>query len=123
MVLGIRECGYQRKAFEFNIGYGFGDTSAASENMAFYDGVGCKLSQVLFHIPGDDYLKPWKFSSDDGRFEMDFRPVLDRAARTNALIIETDQHQVFGRMSGTVILDSGEKTGDQRYDVFCRRCT
>jgi len=105
------------KPFGFNIGYGFGDTSAASENMVFYDGVGHKLSQVLFHIPEDDYLKPWKFSSDDGRFEMDFRPVLDRAARTNALIIETDQHQVFGRMSGTVILDSGEKL--EIKDMMC----
>ena len=35
-----------------------------------------KLSQVTFHIPGDggratpDYMRPWTFTSDDGRFEM-----------------------------------------------------
>lgn len=97
------------KPFGFNIGYGFGDTSAASENMLFYDGVGHKLDDVTFHIPKDSYMEPWTFSSSDGRFEMDFVPVLDRAAKTNALIIESDQHQVFGRMSGTAVLDDGRE--------------
>ena len=95
------------KPFGFNIGYGFGDTSAASENILFYDGKAHKLDDVTFHIPKDDYMKPWKFTSSDGRFEMDFEPVLDRAAKTSALIIETDQHQVFGRMSGKAVLDDG----------------
>ena len=92
----------------FNIGYGFGDTSAASENMIIYDGTAHKLSKVSFNIPADSYTKPWTFTSDDGRFEMDFVPVIDRAARTNALIIESDQHQVFGRFTGKMVLDGGE---------------
>ena len=62
-------------------------------------------------------MKPWTFSSSDGRFEMDFIPVLDRAAHTSALIIETDQHQVFGRMSGTTVLDDGTKV--EIKDVLC----
>ena len=95
------------KPFGFNIGYGFGDTSAASENMLFYDGVGHKLDDVTFHIPADSYMKPWKFTSSDGRFEMDFVPVLDRAAKIDAKIIVSDQHQVFGRMSGRAVLDDG----------------
>ena len=93
--------------FGFNIGYGFGDTSAASENILFYDGKAHKLDDITFNIPKDSYMKPWTFTSSDGRFEMDFVPVLDRAARTAALIIETDQHQVFGKMSGKAILDDG----------------
>ncbi len=52
-------------------------------------------------------MKPWSFTSSDGRFEMEFVPVLDRAARTAALVIETDQHQVFGRMTGRAVLDDG----------------
>ena len=95
------------KPFGFNIGYGFGDTKAATENMLFYDGTCHKLDDVLFHIPEGDYMKPWKFTSSDGRFEMDFIPVLDRAAKTAVGIIETDQHQVFGRMSGRAVLDDG----------------
>lgn len=105
------------RPFGFNIGYGFGDTSAASENMLFYDGRAHKLDDVTFHIPEGDYMKPWTFSSSDGRFEMDFLPVLDRAAKTAAVIIETDQHQVFGRMSGKAVLDDG--TVIEVKDMMC----
>ena len=99
--------------FGFNIGYGFGDTSAATENMLFYGGRAHKLSAVTFHIPQsggkDDFLRPWRFSSDDGRFELDFRPVIDRAACTDFKLLKSNQHQVFGRFSGTVILDDGTR--------------
>ena len=95
--------------FGWNIGYGFGDTSAATENMLFYDGKAHKLSQVRFNIPGDekDFLSPWTFTSDDGRFEMDFVPVMDRASCTDLKLIKSDQHQVFGRFSGKAVLDDG----------------
>lgn len=95
------------KPFGFNIGYGFGDTSAATENILFYDGKGHKLDDVTFHIPEDDYMKPWTFTSSDGRFEMEFVPVLDRAASMSAFVVSTDQHQVFGKMSGRAVLDDG----------------
>lgn len=95
------------KPFGFNIGYGFGDTSAATENILFYDGKGHKLDDVTFHIPEDDYMKMWKITSSDGRFEMEFEPVLDRAASLSAILVSSDQHQVFGRMSGRAILDDG----------------
>jgi hypothetical protein len=95
------------KPFGFNIGYGFGDTSAASENAVFYDGVCHKLDQVRFHIPPDSFMKPWTFSSSDGRFEMDFVPLYDRIDRTNLGILSTLAHQVFGRFTGKVVLDDG----------------
>ena len=38
---------------------------------------------------------------------MDFVPVLDRAAKIDAKIILSDQHQVFGRMTGKAVLDNG----------------
>ncbi len=99
--------------FGFNIGYGFGDTSAASENMLFYKGKSHKLSQVLFNIPmkdgKEDYLSPWTFTSDDGRFEMDFIPVINRSALTDVKLIKSDQNQVFGRFTGTAVLDDGTK--------------
>ena len=99
--------------FGFNIGYGFGDTGAASENVLFYGGRIHKLSRVTFGIPvkdgKDDFMSPWTFTSDDGRFEMDFRPVMDRSANINLGILCSDQHQVFGRFSGTAVLDDGRK--------------
>ena len=99
--------------FGFNIGYGFGDTSAASENMIFYGGKAHKLSQVTFNIPikdgAEDYMSPWTFTSDDGRFEMDFIPIIDRAACTDVKVILSDQHQVFGRFTGKAVLDDGKE--------------
>ncbi|MBQ0018326.1 MAG: DUF2804 domain-containing protein [Clostridiales bacterium] len=106
--------------FGWNIGYGFGDTSAASENMLFYRGKAHKLSEVTFNIPmkrggvglgteldTEDYTKPWTFTSDDGRFEMDFVPVIDRASCTDVKLIKSDQHQVFGKFTGKAVLDDG----------------
>lgn len=99
--------------FGFNIGYGFGDTSKASENVLFYNNIAHKLSRVTFNIPlkdgKDDYLSPWTFTSDDGRFELSFKPIMDRASCTNVGIICSDQHQVFGLFTGDVILDDGKK--------------
>jgi len=105
------------KAFGFNIGYGFGNTSAATENILFYDGKAHKLDDVEFCIPESGYMDPWKFTSSDGRFEMDFIPVLDRAAKMDFKILVSDQHQVFGRMSGRAVLDDG--TEIRIKDVLC----
>lgn len=113
------------KKFGFNIGYGFGDTSAASENMLFFDGKAHKLSEVTFHIPQSnnqyDYLKKWTFTSSDGRFEMTFAPILDRSDYTSIGIISSDQHQVFGRFSGQAILDDGTKVNVNNLLGFAER--
>ncbi len=111
--------------FGFNIGCGFGDTSAASENVLFFNGKIHKLSQVTFGIPmrdgREDYLSPWTFSSDDGRFEMRFQPIMDRAAKTDLKLICSDQHQVFGRFSGTAVLDNGQKITVQNLTGFAEK--
>ena len=98
--------------FAFNIGYGFGNTSAATENMLFLNGKASKLHDVKFHIPKNennnyDYMKPWKFTSSDGRLDLTFTPLLDRNACLSVLILSTNQHQVFGKYSGSAILDDG----------------
>lgn len=118
------------KRFGFNIGYGFGD-NPATENIIFYDGVGHKLSRVSFNIPTKNktfvtrggccgteaglrvetadseelFMEKWTFTSDDGRFEMEFTPVLDRAANTDFVILGSNQHQVFGHYTGRAVLD------------------
>ena len=104
-------------AFGFNLGYGFGNTSAATENVIFYDGKAHKLDDVEFHIPDTSWTDPWRFTSSDGRFEADFLPVLDRAACLDFKLLVSDQHQVFGRMSGTAVLDDGSRI--EFKDVMC----
>lgn len=99
--------------FGYNIGYGFGDTSAASENMLFYNGKAHKLDQIKFNIPSkdknadneDDFMSPWTFTSSDNRFEMKFVPILDRYDNTDMKFLLSNQHQVFGRLYGKAVLD------------------
>lgn len=95
----------------FNLGYGFGDTSQASENMFFTDGIAHKLGKVTFDIPQrdgkDDFMKEWAIRDDEDRLFMRFKPIIDRCDRVNALVVSTNQHQVFGEFDGYVRLDDG----------------
>ncbi|MBI9104111.1 MAG: DUF2804 domain-containing protein [Spirochaetales bacterium] len=114
------------KPFGFNIGYGFGDTSAATENVIFYEGRAHKLEDIQFHIPGEPegserYMEPWKFSSSDGRFELDFFPVLDRFSETSLAILKSHQHQVFGNFSGRLILDDGTPLEIKAFHGFAEK--
>ncbi len=91
--------------FGFNFGYGFSDRSVASENAIIFNERIHKLGSVSFDIPPDDYLSEWHITSDDGRVDLLFSPVADRTSVTNLLLVKSDQHQVFGYFSGTLILD------------------
>lgn len=98
--------------FGFNLGYGFGNTSAATENMLFFNGKASKLCDVNFHIPKNEkkqyeYMKPWKITSSNHRLNLTFHPILDRNVHLSAIILSTNQHQVFGTFTGTAILDDG----------------
>ncbi len=93
----------------WNIGYGFSDRSYASENMIFYNGKCHKLDEITFHPDTSNYLKPWKFTSNDGRFEMVMEPLIDRNSKTNILVLKSIQHQVFGLFTGDLVLDDGKK--------------
>lgn len=113
--------------FGWNIGYGFGNTSAASENVLFYNGKVHKLSQIKFNIPDGPqgaetgFLDQWTFTSDDGRFEMKFSPVLDRAACMDFKILKSDQHQVFGHFNGKAILDDGTELNVKDFFGFAEK--
>lgn len=104
----------------FNLGYGFGDTTAASENMVFVDGVAHKLGRVDFGIPladagaqtvGERYrlMEPWHFTDDEGRLDLTFTPQIDRNDFMDFKVVVSDQHQVFGVFDGWVRLDDGSK--------------
>ena len=98
--------------FGFNLGYGFSDRSSASENTLYYDGKIHKLENVAFQIQDTedgqrDYMAPWTITSSDSRFEAVFMPIIDRKAKIDLKLASSDQHQVFGLITGTAILDDG----------------
>jgi hypothetical protein len=47
--------------------------------------------------------------SPDGRLDLVFTPFFERVAKTDALILKSEVHQMFGRYNGWVMADEGEK--------------
>ncbi len=92
-----------------NMGKGFGDTSAATENAIILDGRIHKLDQVEFDYDPTDYMKPWNFQDNQNRLSLEFVPFTERVATTNLAIIQSDVHQMFGRYSGNLVLDDGTR--------------
>ena len=97
------------RSLGLNLGFGFGDTSAATENAIILDGKIHKLGQVDFSYSNEDYSKPWKMTSPDGRLQLEFKPFLERVAKTNLLLIYSRVHQVFGRYFGSFVTEDGER--------------
>jgi len=106
--------------FGFEIGWGFGDMSAATENMLFYNGKGHKIGEV--HLENNihkDYMQPWVFSSSDGRFEMTMTPEYDNYTSSRIGPIGNRCHQVYGKWNGTVVLDDGKELHIKDMTAFC----
>jgi hypothetical protein len=91
-----------------NLGSGFGDTSAATENCLILEGRIHKLEQVNFQFDPKNYNRPWKFNDSQGRLTLEFKPFKERVARSNLLVIFSEVHQVFGFFSGRLTSDEGE---------------
>jgi len=115
---GVAQGWQNDRRFAMNLGYGFGDTTAASENMVFVDGVAHKLGRVDFGIPvrdeaaktvGErfDLMKAWHVTDDEGRLDLVFTPEIDRFDYIDLKAVISDQHQVFGLFNGHVVLDDG----------------
>jgi len=91
-----------------NLGYGFGDNSAATENALILDGRIHKLGHVEFKYDTRYFLLPWEMRSPDGRVDLEFAPFKERVARTNMAVLASEVHQLFGRYHGRVFADDGE---------------
>lgn len=94
------------KMFGFNLGCGFGNTDTASENMLFYEGKSHKLGKVEFHL-GSQYMDPWRITDQEGRLDLTLTPMYDRTTQIKLLWVDNCTHQMFGRFTGTAVLDDG----------------
>jgi hypothetical protein len=92
-----------------NLGFGFGDTAAATENTVILNGRVHKLGQVEFSYSAQDFKQPWRMVALDGRLDLTFTPFVERVATTNLLLIASTVHQLFGRYQGHVVTDAGER--------------
>ena len=104
----------------WNIGYGFGDLSNATENMIFFDGVAHKFDEIFFDIPVLGFTNgDWHIYSNDGRFDMMFTPLYDRQTISDLMSPPCAlQHQVFGYYTGKCYLDDGTEIEVKDYFGF-----
>ena len=111
----------KRHLFGFEITWGIGDESRATETCIFWDGKVHKLGPVdvkTFPKP-DGFEKPWVFVSEDGRFRMTMEPFCDHHSDLNVLVMRMHSHQVHGRWHGTVTLDDGTEVEIRDLYAFC----
>lgn len=112
----------KKHSFGFEITWGIGDESNATETCIFYDGKVHKFGAVdveTFPKP-DKYMKPWHFVSEDGRFDFTMTPFYDHHNDMKlANIMRMHSHQVWGDWKGTAVLDDGTKLEIDDLVAFC----
>jgi len=92
-----------------NLGEGFGDASAATENLLVLGDVPHKLGEVGWSYDRADPTRDWTFRSDDGRVDLVLEPI---APEVGGIELGSKFQRVFkayGRWRGALVLDDGRR--------------
>ncbi|MFW5713751.1 MAG: DUF2804 domain-containing protein [Brevefilum sp.] len=87
-----------------NLGAGWTDGTGMNENGLCIDGRLTKLSEdVAFEYDQQDFMAPWHIhSTATDRVDLTFEPFFERHEKTDALIVFSEVHQMFGRFYGSL---------------------
>ncbi|MBL9125067.1 MAG: DUF2804 domain-containing protein [Planctomycetaceae bacterium] len=88
-----------------NLGHGYGDDAKGTANAILIAGKLTKLRNVACEFDPADRMKPWKFTSDDGRLELTFQPIYHQEAKQDILVAATELHKIHGTYSGKLVVD------------------
>lgn len=91
--------------FGFNIGWGFGDLSNATENMFFYNKKAYKLGELIVNRNPNNYMDPWHLKDKEGNIELHFTPIYDNYTFNKVLFVNTHCDQVYGYFKGFIKVD------------------
>ncbi len=93
-----------------NLGGKWTDGTGMTENAIFVDGEIIKLSEdIVFSYDPHDFIKPWAIKTElSDQVNIQFFPFYERIAKIDLLILKSEDHQLFGRFSGTIITDAGK---------------
>lgn len=84
----------------FNIGWGFGDLTKASENMFFFNHKGYQLGELTcekdFNVPLSKAVIQDKY----GNFYLEMVPIYDNFTKTKVLYVDNSCHQVYYKVNG-----------------------
>ena len=91
--------------FGFNIGWGFGDLSNATENMFFYNKKAYKLGHLKVTRNENNYMEPWHLIDENEDMELFFTPLYDNYTFNKILFVNTHCDQVYGYFNGYIKVD------------------
>ena len=92
-----------------NFGAGWTDGTGMNENGIVIDGFLSKISEdLVFDYNSSAFMQPWSIRTHASEMvNLTFTPFFERVAKTNALVLRSEVHQMIGRFSGTVQNHSG----------------
>ena len=93
-----------------NLGAGWTDGTGMNENGLCINGKLLKLSEdVAFEYDSSNFMAPWHLhTTTTDRVNLQFTPFYERLAKTDALVINSEVHQMIGKFSGVLKTDTGE---------------
>lgn len=98
------------KRVGLNLGAKWTDNTGMTENAIVVDGKLTKISEnVSFKYDVKNIMQPWIIKSCvTDCIDLVFTPFYERVAKTNALIIKSDMHQMMGHFTGNIKTEDGE---------------
>lgn len=111
----------EKHIFGFEVTWGIGDESNATETCIFFDGKAHKFGAIdVEDFPKPDkYMEPWHLLSEDGRFDMVMTPFHDHHSDLNVGVMRMHSHQVHGKWNGKAVLDDGTVLEIKDMYAFC----
>ncbi len=93
-----------------NLGGKWTDGTGMTENAVFVDGKMTKIHEdLLFDYDREDFMQRWKVKTKfTNQVSLTFSPFFERVAATNAGLVKSEVHQMFGYYDGTILLENGE---------------
>ena len=94
-----------------NLGGSWTDGTGMTENGICVDGRLTKIGDELeFTYDKKDYMRPWTVRSRGSDVvDLTLVPSFERVAKTDLFVMRSEVHQVFGRYSGSVVAEGGER--------------
>jgi len=90
----------------WNLGYGFGDLSNATENMVFVNHKGYQLGEITTTLDWNDTFKPLSIKDKNDHLYVELSPIYDNVSKTKVLWIDNICHQVFFYAKGYINVDN-----------------
>jgi hypothetical protein len=92
-----------------NMGAKWTDGTGFTENGLVIDGHLIKIGEdMLFEYSSSDFMQPWKITAPKcGLIDLTFTPFFERVAKTEAVILRSEVHQMIGRYDGIIRDEQG----------------